>query len=150
MKTVVKHFGIVERGVKKYYLPDLYKKQIDALEGRRFVETIQEVKNKPTVSQYNYYRGGILIACYESEMFCHLDNKDKIHELYFAKKFLTHKELIVLKNEKYEVEITRSLADISDKEMGEFIDRVLAECDQLGIEVLSPEQYYSKYYNKKI
>jgi len=150
LRQVLKHYGIVERGIKKYYLPDLYKKQIDALEGRRFVEVIQEVKNKPSPSQYGFYRGGILPACYESEMFSHLDNKDLIHECYFAKKFLTHKQLVVLKNERYEVDITRSLADIDDKEMSDFIEKVLAECADLGIYIMSPNEYYNKYYNKKI
>lgn len=149
MKTTVKHYGIIERGKKKYYNPDLYQGQIDSLEGKRFVEIIQESKQKPSISQYNYYRGGILPTCYSTEMFNHLDNKDKVHELYFAKKFLTHKELVVLKNEKYEVEITRSLADLSQEEMSAFIERVLSECVELGIEILSPEQYYNKYYSKK-
>lgn len=131
-------------------MPELYEKQIQSLEGRRFVEIISEVKQKPTQSQFGYYRGGILPTCYQSEMFSHLDNKDKIHELYFAKKFLTHVELLVLPNEKYEVQITRSLADLSDKEMSEFIERVLAECANLGIEVLPSEMYYNKIYNKKL
>lgn len=150
MKSAVKHHGVIERGVKKYYNPELYQRQIDSLEGKRFVEIIQEVKNKPSRNQYNYYRGGILPTCFQSEMFCHLDNKDKVHELYFAKKFLTHKELVILGNERYEVDITRSLADLSDSEMTDFIDRVLADCANLGIYILSPEEYYNKYYNKNI
>jgi hypothetical protein len=150
MKPTIRHYGIIERGVKKYYNPDLYKRQIESLEGRRFVEIIQEVKQKPSINQYNYYRGGILPSCYASEMFSHLDNKDKVHELYFAKKFLTRKELLILPKERYEVDITRSLADLSQAEMSEFIDRVLAECAILGIEILTPEEYYDKFYNKKI
>jgi hypothetical protein len=149
LKVTVKHYGIVERGKKKYYQPDLYERQLQSLEGKRFVEIIQECKQKPSVSQFNYYRGGILPTCYQSEMFCHLDNKDKIHDLYFAKKFLTHRELVVLKDEKYEVNITRSLADLSQDEMSEFIEKVLAKCAELDIDILSPEQYYNKYYSKK-
>lgn len=145
----IKHYGIVERGIKKYFIPELYQQQVQALEGKRFVEIIREVKNKPTQSQFNYYRGGILPTCYSAEMFNHLDNKDKVHEFYFAKKFLTHIELFEFKGEKREIEVTRSLADLSDKEMTDFISRVLAECDELGITILSPDQYYNKFYTKK-
>lgn len=149
MKTQVKHYGFIKDGKKIYHNPALFKQQMDSLEGKQFVEIISEVKNKPSQSQYNYYRGGILVACHESEMFCHFDNKDLIHDCYFAKKFLTHRELVVLKNERYEVNVTRSLADLSDKEMSEFIDRVLAKCADLGIYVLSPTEYYNKYYGAK-
>lgn len=150
MRIHTKHYGIVEGGVKKYYQPDLYRKQLDALEGRRFVEVIQEVKQKPSVDTHAYYRGGILPTCYSAEMFAHFDNKDQIHELYFAPKFLSFVQMVVLPNEKYEVRITRSLSDLSQKEMNEFIEKVKADCAVNGTEVLEPSDYYDKIYNKKI
>lgn len=148
MKTNISHYGEVKRGKKVYYNPDLYQRQIDSLEGRKFVEIIKPITKKPSLGQYGYYRGGILIACHLSEMFCHFDNKDDVHTLYFAKKFLSYTRLVVLPNEKYEVMVTRSLADLDREEMSEFIERVKADCAMNGIEILSPEDYYNKYYQR--
>lgn len=150
MKLQVKHSGVVKNGKKIYDYPDLYSQQLFELEGKQFVEIIQEKKRKVTISQHAYYRGGILGSCYKSEMFSYMDNKDSIHDLYFAKKFLTHIETVELPNERYEVSVTRHLSEISTKEMSEFIEKVLAECADLGIEVLPSEMYYSKYYDKTI
>jgi len=147
MKIEVKHSGIVKNGKKIYDYPHLYEQQLQSLEGQEFVEIIKKKHVKVTQSQHAYYRGGILITCYQTEMFNHLENKDKIHDLYFAKKFLTHKELVVLPGEQYEVEVTRHLPELSKQEMSDFIERVLAECAELEIEILPPEMYYSKYYN---
>jgi len=149
MKTHIPHYGEVKRGKKVYYNPDLYQRQIDSLEGRKFVEIIKPITKKPTLDQYGYYRGGILVACHLSEMFKHFDNKDDVHTLYFAKLFLTHKQLVVLPNEKYEVTLTRSLADLDRGEMTEFIERVLAKCAELDIEIMPPDAYYNKYYQNK-
>ena len=148
MRVKVRHYGEVKRGKKVYYNPELYQKQIDSLEGRKFVEIIEPVVKKPSLDQYGYYRGGILPTCHSSDFFIHFDNKDDIHTLYFAKKYLSYTRLVALPNERYEVTETRSLADLDREEMKDFIDRVLVECANLGIEVLSPEEYYNQFYNK--
>lgn len=149
MNCDIRHYGRVEKGIKIYFNPDLYRDQLASLEGKDFCEVIKQKHKKPSNNQYGFYRGGILPTCYQTEMFNHLDNKDSIHEDYFAPKFLGFSKMVEVGGKKYEFWKVRSLADLTEKEMSEFITRVLAECDLNGIEIPSPEQYYSKYYNKK-
>lgn len=148
MKVQIKHYGRIKNGKKEYYNTKLYSEQMAELEGKEFVETIKEVYQKPSVGQYGYYRGAILPFCHQSEMFRHFDTKDDIHTLFFAKKYLSYTKMVVLPNEKYEVQDTRSLADLDMKEMGEFIDRVIAWCYENGIKVPSSEEFYNKYYQR--
>lgn len=147
MKIEIKHSGKVVNGVKIYSNPLLYHQQIQDLEGKEFIEVIKEKTRKPSISQYGYYRGGILPTCHSSEMFFHFDNKDDIHTNYFAPKFLSYKVLVELKNERYEITKVKSLSQLSEKEFSIFIERVLADCAENGIEILTPEEYKNKHYN---
>jgi len=147
MRIEVKHSGEVRGGVKYYDNPDLYRQQLQELEGKRFVEIIKEQHKKPTVNQNGFYRGGILPTCHSSEIFSHFDTKDDIHTNYFAPKFLSYVVQVQIKNERYEIKKVRSLTELSEKEFALFVERVLVECAELGIEVLDPSQYYNKYYN---
>lgn len=148
MNIQIKHYGTIKGGKKIYFNQTLYDSQMQSLEGKDFVEIIQEVHRKPSVNSNNYYRGGILPTCYQAEMFSHLDNKDQIHSLYFAPKFLTHIELVNIAGEQKEVTITRSLADLNQEEMTSFITKVKSECNLLGLEIGEPQDYYNKFYNK--
>lgn len=148
MTVDIKHYGRVENGKKIYYNQPLYANQLQSLEGQQFVEIIKAIRRKPSISQYNYYRGGILPTCYQSEMFCHLDNKDEVHSLYFAPKFLTHKKLAIIGGKQIEVPETRSLADLTQDEMTIFITKVKADCEMNNISIGDPQDYYNKFYNK--
>lgn len=148
MKVQIKHYGKIKNGKKEYYNTDLYDQQMIALEGKEFVEIIKELHEKPTLSQYGYYRGGILPFCHQSEYFKHFDTKDDIHSLFFAKKYLSYTKLVALPNEQYEEKDTRSLADLDKSEMSEFIDRVIAWCYENNIHVPSSEEFYNKYYQR--
>jgi len=146
MKGIVQHYGRVRNGKVIFDIASLYDDQLRELEGKQIVMTIKERHKSPTKSQYGYYRGCILPICYETEMFSAYDNKDEIHEFYFADKFLSY----TIKDPKTgkEKQRVRSLSDITDKEMSVFIERVLAECAELGIEIPPSEMYYNKYYEK--
>jgi len=148
MQTDIRHYGRIENGKKIYYNQSLYDSQIQALEKKEFVEVIKQVHKKPSVNSYNYYRGGILPTCYQSEMFCTLNNKDEVHTLYFAPKFLSYKVMSNIGGKQIETTITRSLADLNQEEMTEFISKVKNECRELEIPVGEPQDYYSKFYNK--
>jgi len=148
MNVQIKHYGTILNGRKTYFNQPLYDSQIQSLEGKQFVEIIQEVHRKPSVNSNNYYRGGILPTCYQAEMFSHFDNKDQVHSLYFAPKFLTHIEIVNIAGEQREVTITRSLADLNQEEMSEFITKVKADCHQMGLEIGEPADYFNKFYNK--
>lgn len=148
MKITIKHSGHVKNGKKVYDNPDLYREQIQALEGRNFVEEIKEKKVNASMSQYGYYRGAILPTCHKSEMFNSFDKKDDIHDNYFAPQFLSYTVLVKLPGKTYEQIKVRSLADLSVDEMSVFIERVIAFLAENNIDVPAPEEFYNKYYQR--
>lgn len=146
MKHTIKHRGRVVGGKKLYDNPFLYKQQLQELEGKNFVEIIEEVHKKPSVDQHKFYRGGILGTCSQTEYFAHFPNNDKIHE-FFADMFLSYTEQVVTPDKSYIRQKVRSTADLSKKEYSEFIEKVIAWCEtEAGITVGDAEQYHSRYY----
>jgi len=148
MNLDIKHHGRIVDGKKQYYNRELYMDQIAALNGKEFVEIIKEKHVKPSTDQHGYYRAAILITCYKTEMFNSLDNKDCVHDDYFAPKFLGYYKPVTVSGRTTEHFKVRSLADLNKDEMTEFINRVLAECEELGISCPQPEEYYQKYYQR--
>jgi len=149
MNPEIRHHGFIKNRKLIFQEPELYNKAVEALEGKEFTLTLKRKHKQVSQNKYAYYFGGILAVLYQTEMFSHLDNKDQIHELYFAPKFLSYTKIIEINGVKQEKKGTRSLADLSDEEMGAFIERVIADCEtELNIEIYPPETYYSKYYQK--
>jgi len=148
MKPQVRHFGKIVNGKRSYYNLELHHQQLLALEGKEFEEVIKERAKKITLDQLAYYYGAILPTCYMSEMFSHYDNKEEIHEEYFAEKFLRYTKIVNNTDGTKTTKIKyHSITEYNRKEMSEFIQKVLADCDMNGIIVLSPEQYQNKTYN---
>ena len=148
MQIQIKHYGFVKGGIKTYYNPELYRDQLAALEGVEFVEIIKKKHEKPSSNIYNYYRGCILPICFATDRFNGLDNKDEVHSKYFAQKFLTHTELVAIGEDKYEIVITRSLADLNKDEMTDFVNRCIVDCNDNNITIPESSDYYNKWYNK--
>jgi hypothetical protein len=149
MTPDIRHYGVIKNRKLVLHEPELYNKVVESLEGKEFCLTIKKRHKPISPNKHAYYRGGILGVLYQTEMFHHLDNKDQIHDLYFAPKFLPYVKPVVINGKTKEMVGIRSLADLSDSEMGEFIERVIADCEmELGTAIMSPETYYSKYYNK--
>lgn len=149
MKPIIKHFGKIENGKKVYNDPKLYHAQIQSLEGMEFEEIIKKRTRKPSLDQYAYYWGVILPICHLHEMFSHYPKSDDIHEDYFGEMFLSYTKIITLPNgEKRQKTSIRSMPDLSADEVGKFIQKVVMECANLGIEIKTPEEYYSQYYKK--
>ncbi len=149
MKIEIRHYGRIRNGEVIYDIPTLYQQQLLELEGKDIVMTLKKRHEKPSRSQYNYYRGAILVACHKSDQFKHFDNKDEIHETYFAPKFLSYKKLVHIEGQRpYEVTLVRSLTELSKEEVSEFLERVLADLANNEIECPEPEDYYNKYYEK--
>ncbi len=148
MKTEIRHYGRIKEGKFIWDIPDLYRQNILELEGQEITMVVKKRHQKPTKSQYGYYRGAILMACFESEMFSTMSTKDEIHDLYFAPKFLSYVTLAEIGGKKVEVTRVRSLADLDKDEMNLFMQQVLEECLELEIKVLPSEMFYNKYYQK--
>ncbi len=148
MATFVRHFGIIKNGKRVYHNLSLHRQQLIALEGKEFEEVIKERTKKVTLDQFAYYYGGILPTCYDSEMFSHHNKPEDIHEDYFADMFLSYKKLVQLPDgRKIEKTKYHSLSSLNRKEMSSFIEKVLFECQNLAIAVLTPEEYKNKTYN---
>lgn len=147
MAVQIKHFGKIVNGKRVYSNLSLHHQQLLQLEGKEFEEVIKERTKKVTLDQFGFYYGGILPTCHQSEMFSHYDKSEDIHEDYFADKFLSYKKLITLPDGTIHTKTKyHSLTSLNRKEMSEFIEKVLIDCEMNGILVLSPEQYLNKTY----
>ncbi len=146
MKAQVKHQAKVVNGKILYYNQELYSSHLYKLEGKQVDVIIKERFKKASLDQFGYYFGGILKACHESEYFSHFDKSEDI-DVYFEDKFRSYRRMVILPNERYEVKKHRGLSELSTSEMAEFMERVLAHCSELGINVLSPEEYHITHYS---
>lgn len=145
MSLVVRHYGKIENGKKVYFNPDLYKKQLDSLEGQEFEEVIKKRFRKVSTDQHAYYRAAILETAHQHEAFSHFNKADDIHEDVIAPMFLSHIKPIFLKGIRWDKLEVTSTSSLSKEEMSKFIEKVLAWLlVEFGIEVLSPEDYYLK------
>jgi len=147
MALLIKHFGVIKNGRKVYHNPELYSAQLLQLEGQEFEEVIKKRTRKTTLSQHSYYRGAILASCYQSEMFGHFDKPDDIHDFYFAPKFLTVTKMVKDNNGvNREFKKVIHMSDMTIEETSAFIEKVIADCAQNEIYILSPEEYYNRHY----
>lgn len=146
MSVKIIHLGIIRNGKKIFYRPELYLKQIQALEGKEFEEQIQEKFIKASQSSHAYYRGGIIGSCLLTDKFAGWEEQD-VHK-YFTNKFLkrTIEKVFQSTGEVAHLTSIESTGSLNQKEMNIFIEKVIAECAQEGIEILSPDEYnISKY-----
>ncbi len=145
MKLVIKHYYKVINGKKLYHNPDLYKSQLQAMEGKECFDIMEETPVKVTLDQHAYMRSAIYGACANSEYFSHFANNDKIHE-FFADMFLSYTEQVVTPKGSYIRTKVRSTASLTKKEYSEFIEKVRFWCDSENISTPEPKDYHSKYY----
>lgn len=138
-KPVLKHFGVIKNGVKKYYQPEIYRANILELEGQEFEEIIKKKHKQRSDDQAGFYRGGICRVCVQYEMFAHMEVED-VHE-FFANKFLSYNKHLQVGDETFLLKKTISTTDLSKEEMGLYIDKVIHWCAEHGIEINDSEQY---------
>ena len=149
MKPTIKHQAKVVNGKILYYNQELYRNNLYQLEGKQVDVVIKEKHRKASADQFGYYFGGILPTCHEANLFQHFDKSDDI-DIYFEDKFRSYRRMIVLPNERYEVKKHRGLSEMSVSEVSEFLERVLAHCEELGIHVLTPDEYHITHYSSII
>ncbi len=149
MSVEIKHYGSIDaNGKKTYDIPELYRQQMDELRGCRFVERIKKVQDAVTPSQHAFYRGVILPICHKTNRFITFDKKDDIHDLYFAKKFLTYVKIITIDGQEKEEWGIRSTNSLNKEEMADFLDRVIVDCNENGIFIPPSEMAYNRFYQK--
>lgn len=129
--------GFVKGFELKIYNEKLYGNVLGFFENKQIELCIREKKKKASLSHHAYYRGIIIPACMNSELFGGW-RKDEIHKLFagmFLKDVMT-KEI----NGKMKItETTLSTADISAKQMNDFIQEVIKWMAEQNIQIPNPE-----------
>ena len=144
----VKHFGKIVDGIKKYYRPTLYQEQLKALEGKEFVEIIQEKHQHITDDQRGYYRATNRWLIDNTEAFGGWE-EDELHQ-EFCNLFASYKKWIGGEVTGVEKTFVESTSNMGKKRMAKFIDdRNKWLSMQYSIEVPSPEEYYTGKYSSK-
>lgn len=143
-KLTIKHLGIVREGQRIYYNNDLHKKQMALLEGKEFEETTKEKRISVSADTHGYYRGGIIGTCLESNKFAGWD-ENEIHD-HFASMFLRKTFIKELNGREYTVQKILSTGDLDQKEMNDFIEKVVFWLTEKDIEILPSDNYQLNKY----
>ncbi len=149
-KRVIRHLGRVINLRLDFTNKALWYQQIALLEGKEFELQIKQKHKKVSNDQYSYYYGIILTTCFETEMFSAFDKAADVHA-YFEYKFLTNKKMLIIGDEKQEINVVDRLDKMTMKEMSEFVDRVLVHLrEDLKINILTPSEYYENEFKTTI
>jgi hypothetical protein len=90
-----RHTGFVRNGVKYYDNPAMQQKQVEALEGKRFVEIIYDEKDLELITAEDraYYFGGVIQDLQHSDYYKDFSGT-KVHEdlmeMFYAEKQIKH------------------------------------------------------------
>ena len=138
-KPTIRHFGQINNGELQLFNLGLWGNQIRELEGKEIYVEVRERPKNVTTDQHAYYRGAILPECLQYETFGGWE-KQEVHE-FFVDMFLSYTKVKIMNGIAKEIKVVPSTADISRKEMAEFIEKVLGWLAMEGIYIMSPEQY---------
>lgn len=143
-RPVLRHYGIMKAGIIHLHNLPLYQKNAAELEGKRIEFTVTEEREKPSVDQHAYYRGGVLETGLTAECFRGW-TADQLHAFFIDGFFgIDRLVCIKLKNGQTIERIIRdkpSLADLGKKDMAEYIDKCISFLAIEGVVVHTPEQY---------
>ena len=142
---VVKHKGTIINQRRIYDYPALIKSQIQQLEGRRFVEVIEEEPETKTIPQLAFYHGGIIAGtCMKATLFEGWIEGEI--DFFFRRTFLSYEKTFYDGQVSKTISVVQRLSGVSKEQMVLFLDNVIEWLAQRGIKVLNPDQYkYGKY-----
>lgn len=145
-KIIYHHYGKVTNGALVHYNWPLFKQTLSSLEGLEFDLILKEKHKRVSLDTHGYYRGGIIKECMQYEIFGGWDEND-IHE-FFADMFLKYTKTLIRSDINKRILVTKvqSTAELNQREMNEFIDKVIAWLANEGIVIHSPEQYFLGKY----
>lgn len=130
--------GVIKEGKRIYDDPSLHSRLLRSLDGKRFEEYTREIRIPATPQQKAFYVGVVLKEAHRHEQFAHYNQPIDIHKQLFAPAFLRYY------NEKGEEKV-RNLRDLSEQEMWDLTERVIAFLASEH-QIIIAEQ--SKYYIK--
>lgn len=143
------HYGKVTNGSLVHYNWPLFKQSLASLEGKEFDLIVKEKRKRVSLDTHGYYRGGIIRECLQYEIFGGWEEED-VHD-FFSFEFLGHTKTFMVRHDNGMISYRNlkkvpSTADLSQKEMNEYIEKVIAWLANEGIVVHSPEDYYLGKY----
>ena len=140
MAIQIRHYGIMKgRKIHLHNVP-LFEKNADALEGKRIELSIKEVHEKPSTDQHAYYRGAVIETALTAECFGEWTG-DEVDE-FLSDKYLGFN--IVKHMGKYggaSFRVVPSKADLTRKEMAEYVDRCIGFLAENGVVVHTADEY---------
>lgn len=138
-RPLLKHYGKIVNGIKKYYNAELYKANLKELEGEEFEETIKKKHKTNSLDQNGFYRAGIIRTCLQYEMFFHM-SEDEVHD-FFGTMFLGWNKTLIVNGKNYLLRKITSTTDLSREEMQEYIEKCIHWCAEQNIIIQDPQQY---------
>lgn len=147
-KITYHHFGRVTNGNLVHYNYPLFKQSLAQLEGLEFDLVLKEKHKRVSLDTHGFYRGGIVKECLQYEIFGGW-NEDDVHD-FFADMFLSYTRTVTIKTENSvihrNIRKTQSTAELNQREMNEYVDRVIRWLADEGIVIQSPENYFLGKY----
>lgn len=148
-KIIYHHYGKVTNGSLVHYNWPLFKQTLISLEGLEFDLIIKEKHKRVSLDTHGYYRGGIIKECLQYEMFGGW-TEDDVHD-FFADQFLHYYKTLIINhddNDKTYCNVRKviSTSSLNQKDMNEFIEKVIGWLAEHGIVIHSPEQYFLGKY----
>lgn len=145
-QILVKHRVEIDFNTGKINFKDLelFNKQKDGLRGKKVIIYMLEDEPKATTDQIKYYFGVLLRIAHKSNDYNHFDKSDDLHYKHFGNKYLGYTEVEEKEGIKKLVKKIKSIAELPMSEMSDFIERVIVDLAQDGIDVLSPQEYALK------
>lgn len=148
-KSATHHYGKIIHGMLTYYNKALLDLDIRELDGMEFDLVLKEKKKHVSLDTHGYYRGGVLREALKYETFPNW-TEDQLHD-FFADMYLKE---IQIKQIKFssghesirEVPHVISTASLSQKEMNDYIQKVIGWLAVEGIVIHPPEQYYLRMF----
>ena len=147
--TGIKHKGKIINGRRIYDYPDLIKNQMVILEGKRFIEVIEQEPRSKTVPQLAFYYGGVIAGtCMEATLFEGWLETDL--DFFFRSLFLSYNKTFYDGLISKTITVTENLSNVSKQQMALFLDNVIRWLAERKVKVLDPDQYkYGKYLSQQ-
>jgi hypothetical protein len=103
--------------------------------------TLKQKSEDISSESFGYYFGIVLKVAHSTNQYDWLDKSEDLHEKVFAPKFLMYEKAVRTVNNKITMrKMIRSLSDLNQKEMSQFIERVIADLESDGISIPLPSE----------
>ena len=149
---IQRHFGRVIKGELKFYKPESFAQILKQLEGKEFELTIMPKREEHSVEQRGYIHALCRWLVAQTEIFGGWEEDEVyrfIMERFGGSYHVVSRVLQNKQKEKVRVTMTRSIKDMSKKEVSELIEKLLQWLAEQGVYPPSAEEARWSKYSKK-